>query len=95
MTVSPTASLLVVLLYGAYHVAENYFIMPRVYGHKLRLSGLAVLLSMMAGGMAAGLVGAIAMLPLVAAYPALESLWLAPKLEPEAVKDHREQLRAA
>ena len=69
--------------------------MPKVYGKKLRLSTLAVLVSMMADGMVAGVVGAIAMLPLVAAYPALESLWLAPQLEPKVVRDHQEQLRAA
>ncbi len=95
MTVSPTTALLVLVLYGAYHIAENYFIIPKVYGEKLRLSALAVLLSMIGGGLVAGVVGAIAILPLVAAYPALEALWLAPKLEPEVVKDHQEQLRAA
>lgn len=95
LTVSPATSLTVLALYGAYHALENYFILPKVYGAKLRLSPLAVLLSMLAGGMTAGLVGAIAILPLVAAYPALESLWLAPQLEPEVVEEHQEQLRAA
>jgi predicted PurR-regulated permease PerM len=47
------------------------------------------------GGMVAGIVGAIATLPMVAAYPALESLWLSRQLEPEVVKDHQAQLRAA
>lgn len=95
MTVSATTALLVLALYGAYHLLENYFILPKVYGKKLRLSTLAVLLSMIAGGMVAGVIGAIGILPLVAAYPALESLWLAPELEPKVVKDHQEQLRAA
>ncbi len=95
LTVSPKTALLVLVFYGAYHAFENYFIMPKVYGQKLRLSGLAVLVSMIAGGMVAGIVGAIAVLPLVAAYPELERLWLAPQLEPEVVKEHQEQLRAA
>lgn len=95
LTVSTTTALVVLALYGAYHVTENYFILPRVYGKKLRLSGLAVIVSILAGGFLAGVVGAVAALPLVAAYPALESLWLAEKLEPEVVKDHKEQLRAA
>ncbi len=95
LTVSPATALVILALYGAYHGLENYFIMPKVYGNKLRISGLAVLVSMIAGGMVAGVVGAIAILPLVAAYPALENLWLAPRLEPEVVKDHQEQLRAA
>jgi predicted PurR-regulated permease PerM len=95
MTVSATTALLVVVFYGAYHILENYLILPKVYGKKLRLSTLAVLLSMIAGGMVAGVIGAIGILPLVAAYPALESLWLAPELEPKVIKDHQEQLRAA
>jgi predicted PurR-regulated permease PerM len=95
MTVSPTTAALVVAFYCTYHVLENYFILPRVYGRKLRLSTLAVLVSMIAGGMVAGVIGAIAILPLVAAYPALEGLWLSRELEPKVVKDHQEQLRAA
>ncbi len=95
LTVSPTTSLIAIACFGAYHVAENYFILPKVYGEKLRLPGLAVLLSMMAGGLVAGVVGAIAILPLVAAYPALEGLWLQRQLEPEVVEDHKEQLKAA
>jgi predicted PurR-regulated permease PerM len=95
MTVSASTSLIAICLYAAYHILENYFILPRVYGKKLRLSTLAVLVSMIAGGMVAGVVGAIGILPLVAAYPALESLWLSHELEPKVVKDHQEQLRAA
>ena len=95
LTVSPTTALLILALYGAYHVFENYFLLPKVYGKHLRISTLAVIVSMIAGGMVAGVIGAIAVLPLVAAYPALEVLWLAPKLEPTVVKDHQQQLRAA
>jgi predicted PurR-regulated permease PerM len=95
LTVSPTTSLIVVCCYGAYHIFENYFLIPKIYGRNLRLSTLAVLVSMIGGGMVAGIVGAIATLPMVAAYPALESLWLSRQLEPEVVKDHQAQLRAA
>ena len=95
LTVSPTTALLVVTFYAGYHIFENYFLVPKIYGKNLRLSTLAVLLSMIAGGMVAGVIGAIGILPVVAAYPALEALWLAPQLEPEVVKDHQEQLRAA
>lgn len=95
LTVSTTTAVAVVSLYGAYHIAENYFILPKVYGNKLRLSGLAVILSILIGGFLAGAIGAVAALPLAAAYPALEQLWLREELEPEVVKDHQEQLRAA
>ncbi len=95
LTVSSTTALIAAGCYAAYHVLENYFILPRVYGKKLELSTLAVLVSMIAGGMLAGVLGAVAILPLVAAYPALEKLWLAKRLEPEVVEDHQEQLHAA
>jgi predicted PurR-regulated permease PerM len=88
LTVSPTTALVVLILYGAYHLFENFVVVPRVYGKKLKLSKLAVPLAVVAGGLVAGVVGAIAALPLVAAYPVVERLWLAPKLAPEALKAH-------
>jgi predicted PurR-regulated permease PerM len=88
LTVSPTTAVVVLILYGAYHLFENFFVVPRVYGKKLKLSKLAVPLAVVAGGVVAGVVGAIAALPLVAAYPVIERLWLAPKLAPEALKAH-------
>jgi predicted PurR-regulated permease PerM len=94
LTVSPTTALVVLCCYLAYHGIEDYFIIPKVYGNKLHISTLAVLLAMLTGGILAGIIGAIAALPLVAAYASLERLWLAPKLEPEVLKDH-EDLRAA
>lgn len=93
LTVSPTTALLVFVLYGAYHLFENYFIVPKVYGNKLELSTLAVLLAIMAAGMLAGVPGAIAILPFVAAYPAIERLFLAEKLAPDTVIKH-EQMSA-
>jgi predicted PurR-regulated permease PerM len=94
LTVSPAKAFIVVGGYALYHIIESYFIVPKVYGNRLKISTLAVLLAMLIGGVLAGVVGAIVALPLVAAYPALERLWLAPPLEPEVVKDH-EHLRAA
>jgi predicted PurR-regulated permease PerM len=35
---------LVAALYVAYHLIENYFILPKVYGNRLRLSTLTVLI---------------------------------------------------
>lgn len=91
LAVSPTTAILIFVLYGAYHLFENFFVVPRVYGRKLRLSKLAVPLAIAAGGLLAGVVGAIAVLPLVAAYPVIERLWLAPKLAPDTVKAHEEE----
>jgi len=76
LTVSPTKALIVVAGYTAYHLLEFYVIVPKVYGSKLKLSTLAVLVSFIAAATLSGIVAAVAILPLVAAYPALERLWL-------------------
>lgn len=87
-TVSPATAGLVLLLYGAYHLIENYFIVPKVYGNRLRLSTLTVLVSCMAAGLVAGVVGAIIVLPMVASYPIIERIWLRRHLEEDTVTKH-------
>jgi predicted PurR-regulated permease PerM len=89
ITVSPAVAGMVLALYVVYHVVESYFIVARVYGHRLRLSTLAVLLALLAGSTLQGLIGAVVVLPLVAAYPIIERIWLASYLGSEVVKDHR------
>jgi len=88
LTVSPTAALLVVLLYTLYHLLENYFIVPKVYGNRLRLSTLTVLVACLAAGLAAGVVGVLIVLPLVACYPVVERMWLQPYLRRGTVQEH-------
>ncbi|HXT99926.1 MAG TPA: AI-2E family transporter, partial [Polyangia bacterium] len=88
LTVSPAIAGIVLACYVGYHVLESYFIVPRIYGQSLRLSTLAVLLALLAGTTLQGLIGAVLVLPLVAAYPIIERIWLASYLAPEVVKDH-------
>lgn len=88
VSVSPSTALFVGLLYTAYHLAENYFIVPKIYGDRLRLSTLTVLVSCMAAALVAGVVGAIVILPIVACYPIVERIWLRPVLEPDTVVQH-------
>src|SRR5512142_2317385 len=40
LLVSPVAALIVLAAYAAYHVVENYLVVPRVYGRAMRLSTL-------------------------------------------------------
>jgi predicted PurR-regulated permease PerM len=87
-TVSPTAGIAVSAFYALYHTVESYYIVPRVYGSSLRLSTLAVLLALMVGTALQGLIGAILVLPLVAAYPIIERIWLGRYLGHEVIKDH-------
>ena len=58
-------------------------------------SSLAVLLSVTIAGILTGVVGAIVILPFVAAYPALERLWFATNLAPDVLDGHEQQRRAA
>lgn len=95
LTVSPTAALAVLSLYVVYHLVETYFIVPRIYGQRLRLSTLAVLLALVAGNTLAGLIGAVLVLPFVAAYPIIERIWLARYLNPEVIRDHKALARSA
>jgi predicted PurR-regulated permease PerM len=89
LTVSSQTAVIVVICYLAYHATENYFIAPRVYGDRMRLSNLAVVLAFVVGAELAGVVGALIALPLAAAYPAIERIWLKDKIGGETVREHR------
>jgi predicted PurR-regulated permease PerM len=89
LTVSPTTALIVAGSYVLYHMIENYLIAPRVYGDQLRLSNLAVILAFTIGAELAGVVGALIALPIAAAYPAVERIWLREKLGADVVQQHR------
>jgi len=88
LLVSPIAPLIVLAAYAAYHLVENYYVVPRVYGRAMRLSTLTVLLSVAAGGIVVGPIGAVLILPIVAAYPAVERIWLRRHLAPDTVPKH-------
>ncbi|MFO1499199.1 MAG: AI-2E family transporter [Verrucomicrobiota bacterium] len=88
LTVSPSAAIWVAVLYGAYHLLENYFIVPKVYGNRLRLSTLTVLVSCLAAGWIAGVIGVLIILPLVACYPVIERLWLGQYLDQNTLTEH-------
>jgi predicted PurR-regulated permease PerM len=95
LTVSPVAAGLTLLVYVLYHVLETYVIVPRIYGRRLQLSTLAVLLALVVGGTLQGILGAILILPLVAAYPIIERIWLHEYLSHEVIRDHAALERAA
>jgi predicted PurR-regulated permease PerM len=95
LTVSPAAAASVVGAYIVYHQFETYFIVPRVYGNTLRLSTLAVLLALIIGGTLQGILGAVLVLPLVAAYPIVERIWLADYMGREVIDDHKALAKAA
>lgn len=91
LSVSLTTAVSVLGLYVFFHCIENYLIIPRVYGKSLQVSALSVLLGLLAGSLLAGIPGAIAALPVVAAYPIVERIWLADYLGQRVVRKHEAQ----
>ncbi len=93
--VSPTTALMVAVAYLAYHLFETYFLLPRIYGNKLKISTLSVLLALLVGGRLQGIIGAVLVLPLVAAYPIIERHWLGGYLRARVLTDHEALATAA
>lgn len=91
---SPWKALAVFLLFNGYHMFETYVLVPRVYGASMRLSTLTVLLALVVGGSLQGILGAILVLPIVAAYPIIERIWLKDWLSSEVLRDHEALDRA-
>lgn len=95
LTVSPSAAAAVACSYIGYHLLEAYVMVPRIYGKAMRISTLGVLLALIVGGSLQGIIGAVIVLPLVAAYPIVERIWLKGYLAPEVIQDHSALARAA
>ncbi len=88
-TVSGKTALIVAVGYAAYHTAENYLIAPYVYGDRLQLSNVAVIVAFAVGAELAGVIGALIALPLAAIYPSVERIWLREQIGEETVREHR------
>jgi predicted PurR-regulated permease PerM len=63
--VGPMSAVLAGSLYLAYQLTENHVIQPKVIGEAIDVPAWATLLTALAGGAAAGLVGAVVLTPLV------------------------------
>lgn len=91
LSVSPKTAVIVVCLYLLFHALEIYYIVPKVYGRHLRVSTLTVLLGLLAGALLAGIPGALAALPVIASYTAIERIWLKPFLREGVSEKHELQ----
>ena len=91
LSVSPRTALIVVGMYLLFHAVETYYIVPNVYGKHLRVSTLTVLLGLLAGVLLAGIPGALAALPVLASYAAIERIWLKPFLRDGVSEKHELQ----
>lgn len=76
LTVSPSAAIIVLITYIFYQQIENYLIVPRVYQSTLKISSFAVLVAVLIGSALLGIVGALLALPIAAAIPVIEDIWL-------------------
>jgi len=88
LNVSPQTAGLALMAYLVIQTLENYLIVPMVYGKNLRVSTLTVLLGLLAGTLLAGIPGALAALPVIASYGAIERIWLKPFLREGVSEKH-------
>ncbi len=66
LTINPTTALIVWGSIFVYQQFEDRVLIPRIYGHTLRLSPVAVLIALLVGGTLLGVVGAVLALPIAA-----------------------------
>jgi predicted PurR-regulated permease PerM len=90
LMVSPTRALLVAVAILAYHGIEAYILIPRIWGKEMRVSTLTVLLAITIGATLQGPIGAVLALPIAAAYPIIERIWLREHLPSDTVERHEE-----
>jgi hypothetical protein len=95
LAVSPRTAVAVLIAYVGYHLFETYILLPCIYGNKLKISTLSVLLALLAGGKLQGIIGIVLALPLVAAYPIVERHWLRGYLQARVLTDHKALAKAA
>lgn len=75
LTVSWPKAAAVLVLYLIYQQIESGYIIPHVYGSRLRISSFAVLVAILIGAQLLGIVGAFLALPIAAALPTIAKIW--------------------
>jgi predicted PurR-regulated permease PerM len=73
---SITDGIIVVIFFIVYQQVENHFLQPVVYSRTVQLSPLAVLISVLIGAELAGVLGALAAIPVAGAIQVLLRAWL-------------------
>jgi predicted PurR-regulated permease PerM len=76
-----TAAIVIAVFFIAYQQLENHVIQPLVYGRTVQLSPLAVLVSVLVGAQIAGVLGALAAIPVAGAIQVLIVDWRANRPE--------------
>jgi predicted PurR-regulated permease PerM len=95
LTVSWPAAIIVLVAYVAYQQVENYVIVPRVYRDTLHVSSFAVLISVLIGGELLGVIGVLLALPIAAAIPTIERIWIEEEGGPPGTAHWAEEMAEA
>ncbi len=74
---STTSGVIVIVFFIVYQQLENHVLQPIVYGRTVQLSPLAVLIAVLIGAELAGVVGALAAIPVAGAFQVVFVDWLA------------------
>ncbi|WP_285664275.1 AI-2E family transporter [Actinorhabdospora filicis] len=83
LTVSLTTAIATVAFFCAYQLFENYLLAPRVFATATSLTPLSAFAAALVGGAAAGLVGAVAALPVTAALQVVVRYVFASRFAPK------------
>ena len=71
-----TSGVIVLIFFIIYQQLENHVLQPIVYGRTVQLSPLAVLIAVLIGAELAGVIGALAAIPVAGAFQAILVDWL-------------------
>jgi predicted PurR-regulated permease PerM len=80
---SVTAAIIVLVFYIVYQQIENHLLQPLIYGRTVRLSPLAILLSVLIGSQVAGVIGALAAIPVGGTIQILLEHWQRSRRPPD------------
>jgi predicted PurR-regulated permease PerM len=73
---STTSGIVILIFFVVYQQVENHILQPVVYGRTVQLSPLAVLIAVLIGSELAGVIGALAAIPVAGAIQVILVDWL-------------------
>ena len=77
------AGIVVLVFFIVYQQVENHLLQPLVYSRTVQLSPLAILISVLIGAKMAGILGALAAIPVAGTVQVLLLAWLAERRKPD------------
>jgi predicted PurR-regulated permease PerM len=79
--------IIVLLFFIVYQQIENHLLQPLVYSRTVQLSPLAILISVLIGAKLAGILGALAAIPVAGTVQVLLRAWLAERRKPDTTSE--------